>query len=160
MKFIADVMLGRLAKRMRLLGYDVLYDRKLDDNELIRISLSQNRTILTRDVALAHRPLAANHIWIASDDTTEQIEQVLAAFPSEEPPRPLTRCSACNGLLEAASRAHVKDLVPQYVYEKYDDFLCCTVCDRVYWWGTHVEKMNLKGKVKKRQRLRQQVPKR
>ena len=78
MKFIADVMLGRLAKRLRLLGYDVLYDPALDDNGLIRLSFEQHRLILTRDEALAERPLAAYHLFINSGLVEEQLEQVLS----------------------------------------------------------------------------------
>ena len=94
MKFIADVMLGRLAKRLRLRGFDVLYDRTLNDNEIIRLSLEQDRVILTRDKALSDRPLAKNHLFINSDLVQEQVEQVLSSFPLEthiNPPHPLFR---------------------------------------------------------------------
>lgn len=143
MKFIADVMLGRLAKRMRLLGFDVLYDRTNDNNEVIRLSLEQDRVILTRDTALAERPLAANHLLITNDDSRAQMRQVLAAFPRSVLPQPLTRCSVCNEPLAAISRKKVKDLVPFYVYEKHETFLQCMTCKRVYWMGTHVGRMGL-----------------
>jgi uncharacterized protein with PIN domain len=139
MKFIADVMLGRLAKRMRLRGFDVLYDRTLDDNDLIRRSLEERRVILTRDAALARRPLAANNIFISSDDVREQMRQVLAAFPART--SPLTRCSVCNEPLAAISREDARDLVPAYVHRTHDAFLRCPVCGRVYWTGTHVRRM-------------------
>ena len=67
MKFIADVMLGKLAKRMRLMGFDVLYGSTCEDNEVLRLALDQGRIILTRDTGLASRPLAQNHLLIASD---------------------------------------------------------------------------------------------
>lgn len=105
MKFIADVMLGRLAKRLRLLGFDVLYDRTFDDNQLIRLSLSQDRIILTRDSALAQRPLAARHLLINSQQLDEQVRQVFSDLPLDaESPAP-TRCSQCNGLLDKVPRA-------------------------------------------------------
>jgi uncharacterized protein with PIN domain len=141
MKFIADVMLGRLAKRMRLRGFDVLYDRTFDDNEIIRLSLEQDRVILTRDAALASRPLAAHNIFITSDDVREQMRQILAAFPDGMPARPLTRCSVCNEPLVSISREDAKDLVPAHVYETCGAFLQCTLCRRVYWTGTHVRRM-------------------
>jgi len=143
MKFIADVMLGRLAKRMRLLGFDVLYDRTIDDNDLIRLSLEQDRLILTRDTGLAERPLAVNHVLIADNDIRSQIKQVLSTFPRGVLPQPLTRCSECNEPLVAISRKKVKDLVPNYVYEKHETFLQCMTCKRVYWTGTHVGRMGL-----------------
>jgi uncharacterized protein with PIN domain len=150
MKFIADVMLGRLAKRMRLLGFDVLYDRTLDDNAIIRLSLEQDRVILTRDTALAERPLAVNHVFITYNDVRAQMQQVLAAFPGEILPQPLTRCSECNEPLAAISRKKIKDLVPLYVYEKHETFLHCMICKRVYWTGTHVGRMGLAKSNKKK----------
>ncbi len=146
MKFIADVMLGRLAKRMRLLGFDVLYDRTLEDNELIRLSLEQDRVILTRDTVLGARPLAANHLLIKSDFVQEQIEQVLSAIPLETPLNPLSRCSGCNEPLDRITREEARDLVPQYVYENKDLFLRCPRCKRTYWHGTHVMRMAIPGR--------------
>jgi hypothetical protein len=144
MKFIADVMLGRLAKRLRLLGFDVLYDRTLDDNEIIRLSLEQHRLILTRDKTLAERPLASSHLYIESEKVQEQIQQVLASCPLDQPAQALSRCSQCNTILSEISKDDVKDLVPQYVYERYNDFRHCTGCGRVYWMGTHVQKMGFR----------------
>ena len=129
MKFIADVMLGRLAKRMRLLGYDVLYDPALDDNEIVRLSLAERRMILTRDTALAARPLASNHLFVESDGVEEQLEQVLSISPGD--PSPLTRCSVCNKPLASMTRQEARDLVPPYVFEKNETFLHCTICGRV-----------------------------
>jgi uncharacterized protein with PIN domain len=147
MKFIADVMLGRLAKRMRLLGFDVLYDRMLSDNEIIRLSLEQDRTILTRDTGLAARPLAACHLFITSDQIQEQIDQVLAFVPQEMDVLPLTRCTRCNERLVPIKKEDVLDRVPPYVHSKYDTFVHCTVCGRIYWLGTHVKRMTM-GEIK------------
>jgi uncharacterized protein with PIN domain len=144
MKFIADVMLGRLARKLRLLGHDVLYDRSLDDNAVIRISLEQDRVILTRDTGLARRPLAANHLSIEADDAASQVLQVLSFLDRSSPPErpvPFTRCSQCNSLLVSAVKQNVKDLVPEYVYHCHDEFLQCPGCRRVYWPGSHIEKM-------------------
>jgi hypothetical protein len=143
MKFIADVMLGRLAKRLRLLGFDTLYDRTLDDNELIRLSLEQDRVVLTRDLALAERPLAANHLVIQSDFVEEQVEQVLARFPLQDESAPLTRCSVCNAALASISMNDAKDLVPSYVYDNKRMYSRCPICQRIYWQGTHVKRMAL-----------------
>lgn len=139
MKFIADVMLGRLAKRLRLMGYDVLYDPALDDNEIVRLSLAERRVILTRDAALAARPLASNHLFVRSDHVEEQLEQVLSISPADA--SPLTRCSLCNEPLASMTRQEARDLVPPYVFEKNETFLQCTICRRVYWEGTHVWRM-------------------
>jgi uncharacterized protein with PIN domain len=149
MKFIADVMLGSLAKRLRLLGFDVLYDRTLNDNEIIRLSLAQNRMILTRDTALAARPLAANHLLLTVDRVEEQMDQVLSTFPHEMTDAPLTRCSVCNEALVPVSREDAIDLVPPHIYEKNAEFMQCSACGRTYWRGSHVKNMMLPAEKKK-----------
>jgi len=144
MKFIADVMLGRLAKHLRLLGLDVLYDRTLSDNEIIRLSLEQDRIILTRDTGLAKRPLAAVHLFITSDRVREQLNQVLASVDPKTAIHPLTRCAVCNEPLTPINKEDIINRVPPYVYEKYGRFLQCARCGRIYWQGTHVRKMKLR----------------
>lgn len=144
MKFIADVMLGTLAKRLRLLGFDVLYDRNLDDNEIIRLSLEQHRLILTRDTALSQRPLASNHLFIKSENVKNQLDQVLSSFSPDLHAQPLSRCSECNAILNAIRKEDARDLVPEYVYKTQKTFLQCPSCGRVYWTGTHVQKMELR----------------
>lgn len=143
MIFIADTMLGRLAKRMRLLGFDVLYDPAMADNDILRLALEQGRVILTRDTGLASRPLARNHLLIRSDHGDDQLDQVLAAFPLPDA-GPLTRCSLCNAPLMSIRREEIRDRVPPYVYERYDGFLHCTKCERIYWKGSHITRMHLK----------------
>jgi uncharacterized protein with PIN domain len=145
MKFIADVMLGRLAKYLRLRGIDVLYSNSIDDNSIISISLQQNRIILTRDNGLAGRPLAANHLLITSDRVEEQISQFFASYPVSA--SPLTRCSECNEILIPIDKREARNLVPDYVFEIRDGFLRCRVCGRIYWNGSHVERMKSTGMV-------------
>lgn len=140
MKFITDAMLGSLAKRLRLLGFDVLYDPALTDNEVLRLSLEQERTILTRDTAFASRPLASNHLLITDDTIDRQVEQVLAFFPAPAADA-LTRCSVCNGTLYALSRNDAHDLVPDHVFATMDAYWRCRDCGRVYWKGSHVRNM-------------------
>ena len=147
MKFIADVMLGKLAKRMRLLGIDVLYDHAYQDNEVLRLSLDQDRIILTRDTGLASRPLAQNHILIESDLVDEQLHQVVETS-SLSATAMLTRCTVCNTILTAPARDEVRDLVSIHVYEQHRDFLRCETCGRIYWKGTHVKNMGRFMKIK------------
>ncbi len=140
MKYVADIMLGRLAKWMRLQGLDVLYDPDLQDNEVIRISLEQGRTILTRDRKLSERPIASNHIFITDEKVKGQIIQVMGAHPKPVL-RPLTRCAICNEPLRAVDKRMICDLVPRYVYEKYSAFMQCEKCAKIYWKGTHVRRI-------------------
>jgi uncharacterized protein with PIN domain len=143
MKFIADVMLGSLAKRMRLLGFDVLYGHALADNDLLRIALERGRIILTRDTALAARPLARGSLLIAGDRVDDQLRQVIGHF-SLSPDDALTRCSVCNEPLEEMSRDAARDSVPEYVYQRMERFHHCRKCDRTYWRGSHVRNMGLR----------------
>jgi len=140
MKFIADVMLGKLAKRLRLLGFDVLYDPACEDNEVLHLALNQDRVILTRDTGLASRPLAHNHIMIVSDLVDEQLHQVLEAF-SPRDDGSLTRCSVCNEPLSVLDRRDARDLVPDHVYATATGFWYCARCEKAYWKGSHVNNM-------------------
>ena len=150
MKFVADAMLGKLAKRLRLLGFDVLYDPACSDNDLIRLSREEDRTILTRDAGLASRPLAERHLFISSDHPNEQLRQVLDRLPAGHPPAPLTRCSVCNAPLAAIPKAEAVDLVPRHVYDHAALFLRCPSCGRIYWKGSHLRSMRLGGPAKEK----------
>jgi len=146
MKFIADVMLGKLAKRLRLMGLDVLYEPGFQDNEIIRLSLEQDRVILTRDRGLSKRPLAARHLLISSEHVHDQLLQVLNTFgPILDPAAFLTRCSVCNELLRTVSKQEINDLVLIHVYDRTNRFLQCPCCGRVYWKGNHVRNLTLSG---------------
>ena len=102
----------------------------------------------TRDTGLAERPLAANHLFIKSDRVQEQMEQVHAEFAIE--PIPLTRCSRCNEPLAPLDKRDARDLVPPYVYEAHAQFLQCTGCGRIYWKGSHVRRMAIPARMKKK----------
>jgi uncharacterized protein len=141
MNFIADAMLGSLAKRLRLLGFDVLYDHTFADNEILRLALEQGRVILTRDTGLAARPLARNHVLIKSDHVDDQIQQVLEVF-SPLAAGPLTRCSVCNQQLFPLDRDSARDRVPEHVLRTVTKYFECRGCGRVYWEGSHVRNMS------------------
>lgn len=136
MKFICDAMLGRLAKRLRLMGYDVLFDPTWDDNDIIRRSLEGSRTILTRDNALASRPLAGRLQFITSDRVLQQVNEVVQA--TAETATALTRCSRCNTLLQPLSEDEARDRVPPHVAMTVRSYRACPACGRVYWKGSHV----------------------
>lgn len=135
-------MLGALARWLRVLDLDVVYDPALDDPELVDKAVAEGRTILTRDRRLTERRLARNHLLIRSDDVDEQVRQVLTELGLRpDPARFLGRCLRCNAPLESVDAETARARVPPWVARTYAEFRACPVCRRVYWRGTHVERM-------------------
>ncbi len=133
-------MLGRLAKWLRLLGYDTAFLNDASDHELARIARAERRILLTRDRALAARR-GLDTLLIHSEQLDEQLEQVQDALGL--PPVPsLSRCSVCNVALDDLSPAEAADRVPPYIRRTHSEFRHCPSCHRVYWPGSHVEAMD------------------
>jgi len=140
-KFIADVMLGRLAKWLRLLGLDTAYDAHSSNVALLRRANAEGRILLTRDRRLLARPSLPPYLYIAADDFRAQLRQVLDSFGIDPWQRRLQRCSRCNALLERVDKADIERWVPPYVWSTQALFSRCPVCGRVYWPATHVERI-------------------
>lgn len=143
-RFIADAMLGRLARWMRLLGFDVLYYPDIEDARLVALSREQGRSIITRDTLLLKRKGLNNPIFIASDNVFDQLCEVLER-PDCNPAGLAGRCSICNGELTAVLiKASVQDRVPEHVYRSFDNFTQCADCLKIYWEGSHYKKIREK----------------
>jgi uncharacterized protein with PIN domain len=139
-KFIADVMVGKLARWLRMLGFDVLYSNTLQDDEILRLAQSENRVILTRDTGFAARRGKHQCVFIESDHYKEQVQQVLRKFDLKDF-RIFSRCLECNTPLEDVDKEAVFERVPPFVYLTQERFAKCPGCERVYWHGTHVDAM-------------------
>ncbi|HLH32791.1 MAG TPA: Mut7-C RNAse domain-containing protein [Terriglobia bacterium] len=135
-KFIADVMLGKLARWLRILGFDTAYSNKYDDDEVIRIANAENRVILTRDRGLAARRMHARCVLISSDHYPQQVREVLKIFSLTEFDT-FSRCIECNTPLRNVNKEEVFERVPPFVYLTQERFASCPSCNRVYWRGTH-----------------------
>jgi len=135
MRFVADTMLGRLARWLRLLGFDVLYPKDLDDKELLKFA--DERIVLTRDKELGKKE---NVFLIKSVNIDEQLKQVINELKLEIK-APLSRCSVCNHLLVESDKKSVENLVPERVYNNHNTFWRCPDCNRVYWKGSHYDKI-------------------
>jgi hypothetical protein len=140
-KFVADEMLGKLAKWLRTLGYDTMYYRDGADSGLVQLALAENRIILTRDIRLVERKLARNCILIKSDNIWEQFEQIVRELDLDTKSRLFTRCLICNKELKLVEKEYVRDLVPPFVYQTQNEFCKCPECGRIYWPGTHKDSM-------------------
>ncbi len=137
-------MLGRLARWLRIAGYDTIYEPDMEDGEVIRLAIAGDRMILTRDTRLTERRAARGRSFLVGpDDPLEQIEEVLRAFP---PPAGLqSRCPECNGeVLELQDREDAKDLVPEYVFLSKKEFFRCAACGHIYWEGSQYAKFKKK----------------
>jgi uncharacterized protein with PIN domain len=142
-KFILDVHLGKLAKSLRLFGFDAFCDTNYNDSEIIRFSLFDNRTILTRDKELLIRKDVINGYRILSQKPDEQLKEVLSKFDLKSRINPFTRCTECNGILETVPKEEIIHRLFPKTREFYHNFKKCTVCDRIYWDGSHYERMRL-----------------
>ncbi len=135
-RFVADTHLGRLARFLRLVGLDTVYGRDLDDHELVRISTTEHRILLTRDVGLLkHRSVTHGHL-VRSTDPDEQLVEVVRRFHLTRSLAPFTRCTACNGLL-APGDGDSSDRLPPRTRSWVDEYQECTSCAKLYWRGTH-----------------------
>jgi hypothetical protein len=148
-RFIADCMLGTLAKRLRIFGYDTLYYTKIEDGKLVEIADEQERIILTRDIKLTERKLAKLFIVISSDildDQVNQIEETCGILLHGKPT--LSRCLVCNAELEKAGKKDVIGKVPPFVFLRHRKFTYCLECNKYYWPGTHYKNAETKLKRK------------
>jgi uncharacterized protein len=136
-RFVADVMLGRLAKWLRIAGFDVLYSNRFSDNELVKISNSEGRVLLSRDTRLLIRKAVHQFVFLESQDLRAQIRQIFKTLNIAAIPLLLTRCITCNEALQNTARDSVHDLVPPFVYATQESFKSCPRCGRVFWPGTH-----------------------
>jgi len=140
MRFVADAMLGTLAKWLRILGYDTLFDASLNDHQLVRLARAEDRVLLTRDRDLARRR-GLHVLLVAGEQLDDQVRQVLADL-GLVPDHAFSRCPVCNQPLETIDRDMAQARVPAYVVQTHDSFSCCPACGRVYWRGTHWQQMD------------------
>lgn len=134
-KFAVDVMLGRLARWLRLFGYDTVYDKSLSDAELLYIAIKEKRILLTRDRKLYERSRGFAYL-VNSEFIGDQIKEIASAFKIK-PVIKYTRCSLCNAIIKPVKKEFVKDRVPPYTYMVRDEFYICPLCGKVYWEGSH-----------------------
>ncbi|MBN2320761.1 MAG: Mut7-C RNAse domain-containing protein [Acidobacteria bacterium] len=136
-RFVADVMLGRLAKWLRIAGFDVLYSNRFSDDELIALSNNEGRILLSLDSRLLVRKNVKNFIFVESQDLEGQIKQIMNITHTGRLPSPLSRCLSCNEILKDIPHESVRNQVPAYVFRTQTHYKLCPKCRKIFWSGTH-----------------------
>lgn len=140
-KFVLDVHLGKLCKYLRMLGFDTYYRNDLDDDEIVKISITEKRIILTRDIGILKNGAVTHGYWIRSKDSKEQLTEVINRFDLHDKSRPFNRCTVCNGIVNKVKKSDVEQLVKTNTKKYFNEFYQCDACKKVYWEGSHFKNM-------------------
>jgi uncharacterized protein with PIN domain len=144
-RFIADNNVGKLARWLRLMGYDAVLLEQKDDGEMIKTALSEGRVVLTKDGEFVKRRLVTEGrlraVHIREDDPEQQVQQVVETLHLNCCFKPFSRCLECNRTLVARSKEEVKGFVPEHVSQTQTEYMQCPACHRIYWPGTHWQSM-------------------
>ncbi|CAG0938848.1 hypothetical protein BROC_00406 [Candidatus Brocadiaceae bacterium] len=140
-RFIMDVNLGKLAKRMRALGFDCLYRNDYQDAELVNIAVNEQRIALTRDRRLLFAKQLEHGYWVRHVEINSQVTEVLFRFNLYHLIQPFMRCLVCNGVLNTVAKADVLEHLEPKTRLYYEVFYRCSNCQRIYWQGSHIENM-------------------
>ena len=145
LKFIVDNNVGKLAKWLRIMGYDTLFFSSHNDSHMVATALAEGRVILTRDTQIMKRRVVTSGrlkaILIQNDKPELQMHQVIDTLNLDCQFRPFTICLECNQPLVVRTKQEVKDLVPPYVFQTQNQYMECLACHRIYWRGTHWQAM-------------------
>ncbi len=140
-----DQNVGKLAKSLRLLGFDAIHFNGENDTQMVNIALAEDRIILTRDTHILKRKVVTNGkvkaILVKSDSIDDQTKQIIGEFNLRPQIKPFTLCLEDNSQLIPRSKEEVIDMVPPYVWQTKKEYMECPRCHRLYWRGTHWEAM-------------------
>ena len=140
-RFVIDAHLGKLARQLRLLGFDSIYFPGIEDDEIINISLAENRIILTRDRALLKSSKVMHGYFIRSTNIRDQLKEVMEKFDLASQLKPFTRCLVCNHLLEDVETSEIRHQIDDDTARIFKKFFRCSGCKKVYWEGSHYDRM-------------------
>ncbi len=136
-RFIVDVNLGKLAQKLRLLGFDTLFKNDFEDDEIVKISLNEQRIILTRDRGILKQNVVTHGYWLRNDDPKKQLAEVIERLQLQNDFRPFIRCSNCNGKLHDVGKDQLSGRLLEDTLSFYNEFWECTECRKIYWQGSH-----------------------
>ncbi|MCL6493471.1 MAG: Mut7-C ubiquitin/RNAse domain-containing protein [Ignavibacterium sp.] len=142
-KFICDVHLGKLARNLRMFGIDVYYKNFMNDEEIVKISLAEKRTILTRDTGLLKRSDVTHGYFIRNDDPEKQTAEIISRFSLMKLVKPFTLCLDCGSKLVKINKKDILHLIPENVKQEQNKFFYCVNCKKIFWAGSHFNNMSL-----------------
>jgi uncharacterized protein with PIN domain len=144
-RFIVDINAGKLAKWLRIIGYDALLFTNEDDGKMIKTAVNENRVILTRDSQIMKRRLITSGklkaILVQGDELKTQLKQITNVLNLDYQFRPFTICLECNHNLIVRNKEEVSNRVPPHVFETQSQYMECPSCHRIFWRGTHWQAM-------------------
>jgi uncharacterized protein with PIN domain/sulfur carrier protein ThiS len=140
-RFILDVHLGRLAAYLRMLGFDTLYQNDYDDPILSRISMDEDRILLTCDRQLLMRSCVTHGYFVRSRVPRQQLAEIMSRFDLYDGQQPFRHCMKCNGKIEPVDKKRIESRLLAKTRKYYDEFFICINCNKIYWKGTHYQKM-------------------
>lgn len=140
-RFVADAHLGGLAHLLRLAGFDTLYDNHFEDSEIARISVAEDRIVLTRDRELLKRREITHGCYVRAIKPSLQVREIFDRLDLVRSARPFSLCLDCNVPLHPIGKADVDGRVPEGVLGRYERFVTCDQCRRVFWEGSHWKRM-------------------
>lgn len=140
-KFIVDVNLGKLAQKLRLLGFDTLFRNDYADNEIVADSVKQKRIILTRDIGVLKHSAVTHGYWIRNDDPKKQLTEVIERLQLQNSFKPFSRCSVCNNHLKSVQKSEISDKLHSDTIESFNKFWQCEGCKKIYWEGSHYDRI-------------------
>lgn len=139
-KFVLDVHLGKLTRYLRMLGFDSIYDNGFTDVELLRVSMQENRTLLTRNRKLLMRKTVERGYWIRNDKIFDQVFEVFQRFDLTNTIKWFSICTICNGNLHVVEEEIVRKQFPEFKFYPNTFFYQCDQCNHTYWNGSHCER--------------------
>jgi len=140
-RFVLDVHLGRLAAYLRAMGFDTLYRNNFEDEELAQISSREHRILLTRDRGLLKRSIVTHGYCLRTTNPRDQLHEVINRFDLRRLVKPFSRCTRCNGRLEAVDKQSILHRLPPKTRDYYHEFYRCAGCQQIYWPGSHYQRM-------------------
>jgi uncharacterized protein len=141
-KFILDVHLGKLARHLRLLGFDALYERDYTDRQIVDCIKKEKRIVLTRDIGLLKNKAVQYGCFVRAIDPTGRIKEVVRRFHLFDKVKPFTLCLDCNGIIRRTAKTKILHKLPPETKKYYTAFYVCQSCGKVYWKGAHHRRLS------------------